>query len=102
MAPPLPHQRSPEILPRSLPQCRIRLHDHPYLPRWSDRLHGVLQRCKEESQGAVEELESRGRGEVVQILQQGGSQGKLCTADFCEEGAAVERGELETWLEGSA
>lgn len=69
MAPPLTNHRPQKILQRSLPHRRIRLHHHPDLPLRPDRLHGLLQRQGSRRENAVEGMEHRGGGEVVQVLQ---------------------------------
>lgn len=69
MAPSLPDHLATQSLPRSLSHCRVRLYHDPHLPLGPDWLHGLLQGCEAESQGAAAQLERRGRGEALSVLQ---------------------------------
>jgi hypothetical protein len=80
---------SEEGLQGGLPGCRVRLHHYSDIPIWSDWIHGLLQGSEPQCEGAVEELEPSGGGEVVQVLQQGGSSRKLCAADVRKEGLEI-------------
>jgi len=101
MAPPGADYQTQDRLQRSLPRGRIRLHHHPHLPVWPDRLHGVLQRRLKERQRAVAKLGSEGRGGALSVLQQGDPQGQLRAAGVCAESAAVAGDALRPRDEGN-
>jgi hypothetical protein len=71
-----------ERLQGGLPERRICLHDHSYLPIRPDRLHGLQQGCEAEPQEAPALLFTRGGKQALQILQQRDPRGILRSADL--------------------
>ncbi len=53
MASPANDNGAQEILQRSLPNRRIRLHYHPNLPIRPNRFHGLLQGCQQRREDAI-------------------------------------------------
>jgi hypothetical protein len=77
MATPTTYHEAQEGLQGDLPCGGICLHYDSHLSFRPDWLHGLLQGCEPKRQGATAYLESRRRGEVMPILQQGDSPSEL-------------------------
>lgn len=89
MVAPLVNYVAEEILPRSFPHRRIRIHHHSNLSLWADWIYGMLQGSRSGYQRAGQELERGGGGEAVQILQQGDPPSEFCSTKLCQEGTTV-------------
>ena len=92
MAPSFPYLSITENLSRDLSSRGVRLHYDPYLSLGSDWLPSVLQGQGPQPEDTPPLVERGGRGEALQILQQGNTQRGIRTASICKEGVAVTRG----------
>ena len=89
MASSISHQRPETILQRSVPCCRVCLHNDTYVSKRTNWLHGLLQGQGPRRQETFTELECGRGGEAMSVLQQRHPYGELHPADLCQEGVAV-------------